>query len=585
MGDKKMKPPGQIHDFSSTQIQLPHEIAQHVIAFGKSIPDKHLAKEEATNYGGSSSWDGRESDVHSTLKYGIHSGDPKAVVAALKGEPPIKVKLGKTSLFKNPEHDVLKIEVHSPDMHRLNKKVAESGPVTDTHPTYRPHITIGYLKPGHGDKYDGLSKFEGMEATIPHVTFSSKDGTKTQIPLNQMPKTMTFQRRANRAARKAVPDGPGDFGGIPAGIIPHEAITDAPDPMATDAIAAGGLPVARGNSNQQSMTPEGHATVQKTGSDLATLGGMDQIIASPAERTMETAADVQAADPKKPPVSTNPGLESQAYGKLEGEAKSPEVRKFLAKLVREHPDYRIPGQGAMSSRQGESFNEFRVRALSAIRGIMQSLAQNPHQSIAVPKHTQVSKLVKGWIAKGMPDDLSVSHEAFLKDEDPAPGEVEKFAPEQDGSWSMNKFDPEKEKALPKGAIYFIEHGQTPATAAKSGNVSASQKARAELIMAIRGADWKAAKSVAMKAASAGILSDPEIEQIIDEALPSMEEIAKMQPHQLLPVASAAGPEKRLQMLPILKEKMGEFSGASPQAVNALKTHLGRLAAVPKAATV
>jgi broad specificity phosphatase PhoE len=392
-----------------------------------------------------------------------------------------------------------------------------------------------------------------------------------------MPKKMKFERQAARQARNAS-SGPSQFGSIPPATIPHEAVTDAPDPLTSAAMAAGGLPVVRGNSNKTPLTPKGDATVAKTGAALAALGGPDQIVSSPATRTMETAAAIQGADPKRPPVTAEPGLESQALGNLEGEPKTPAVRKFLADLVRKNPDYRIPGQGAMSSRPGESMNEFRVRALSAVRGIMQALAQNPHQAIAVPKHNQVSRLVKGWIAKGMPDDLSIDDKAFLGDDNPKPGEVEKLAPNPDGSWGLNKFDPEKETSMPKGAIYMIEHGETPNTAAKSGKVSAGQKARAELIMAIRSLDWKKAKAVAMKASSEGVLSDAEIEQAIDDALPSMDDIQSMTPDKLLPVVSAAGPEKRAQMLPVLKQKFGDMAGASPDAVHRIKAHLGRLVA-------
>lgn len=555
------------HKHSSTQVDLPPEVSQRIIAFGHTIPDHELAE------------DGREEESHVTLKYGLHSTDPQPVAEALTGEPPVHLSLGKTSLFKSPKQEVLIIEVNSPDLNRMNKKVEKSGPYTDTHPGYHAHSTIAYLKPGEGDKYSGLSHFSGIEATIPSVTFLSKDGSRTEIPLTgtPMPKKMKYQRAMARAARNKPIDS-SQFGEIPAEKIPHEAVTDAPNPLATEAMAAGGFPIARGNSNETPLTDEGKDTVARTGAALAALGGPDQIISSPSTRATETAAAIQGADPKQPPISVDPGLESQAHGNLEGEAKSPGVRKFLDTLVRKHPDYRIPGQGAMSSQPGESFNDSRIRILASVRGIMQALAQNPNQSIAVPKHTHVSKMVKGWIANGMPDDLSVSPEAFLKDDDPKPGEVEKFAPDATGSWKMDKFDPEKEAELPKGAIYFIEHGQTPATTAMAGNISASQRARAEFVQAVRAGDWGRAKKSAVKSTGAGLLSDADVEEALEEALPSLDDAIQMEAHQLLPIVSAAGPEKRAQMLPVLREKLGDMSGASPMAVSALRSHLGRLGA-------
>lgn len=577
----KMSPPGaEVHKFSSTQVDLPEEIAHHLVAFGKTIPDSDLNPEEGASYGGSSSADGREKEAHVTVKYGIHGVDPEPVAESLAGESPVLLKLGKTALFKSPEQEVLIVEILSPDLHRLNGKIEKSGPFTDTHPGYKPHATIAYLKPGKGKKYEGLQKFEGMEATIPSVTFSGKDGNKTEIPLGgEMPKKMKFEREMARNARKMTPPGllgPGDYGSLPPSPIPHEVITDAPGPGATSAMAAGGKDVVRGNSNKQPLTPEGHATVARTGAGLARLGGVDQIIGSDSERTRETAHALQGADSKHPPIRTDPGLESNSFGQLEGEPKTPGVKKFLADLIRKSPDYRIPGQGATSSRQGESFNEFRTRALSSVRGVMQALAQNPGQAIAVPKHSQVSKLVHAWIASGLPDDLSVDSKTMIADAATMPGEVERFYPDADGQWKLEKFDPHTATSLPKGSIYFVEHGETPATAAKSGQISAGQKARAKIVTAIREGDWKGALSAARSASSLKQLSDDEISEAIDEALPGAEEADKLQPHQLLSAATAASPGKRAELMPAVQKHFADLSSVSPDGQQALQAHMARL---------
>lgn len=392
-------------------------------------------------------------------------------------------------------------------------------------------------------------------------------------------KKMKFERDMARAARKMAPPGqlgPGDYGSIPSMPIPHEAVTDPPGVGATSGMAAGGEDVARGNSNQMPLTPKGHAQIAKTGAALAKLGGVDQIIGSDAERTKETAADLQGQDPKAPPISTTPGLESHALGNLEGEPKNPGVKKFLADLIRKNPDYRIPGQGASSSRAGESFNDFRTRALSSVRGVMQTLAQNPNQAIAVAKHSQVSKLVKAWVAAGLPDDLSVDSKAMMKDEAPKPGEVERFYPDADGQWKVEKFDPQTATSLPKGSIYFVEHGETPATAAKSSMVSAGQKARAKIITAIRSGDWKGALSAARSASSMQQLSDQEISEAIDEALPGAQEAARLPPHHVLAMATAASPAKRAELMPLVNEKFRDMSSVSPEGQQALQAHIARL---------
>ena len=97
---------------------------------------------------------------------------------------------GKVSLFEtNPDFDVVKVEVKSEDLRRLNKKVSESQPVTDTHPTYRPHATIAYVKKGKGARYVGNGFLEGQTVTLDSVTFSGRDGERVEIPLTGGPKS------------------------------------------------------------------------------------------------------------------------------------------------------------------------------------------------------------------------------------------------------------------------------------------------------------------------------------------------------------------------------------------------------------
>ncbi len=171
------------HKFSSTQVDLPPSIATKLIALGKSIPDEELAE------------DGRESEAHITVKYGLHTADARKVKNALEGEPPIKLTLGKVSIFPAKEtetqrggdqYDVVKVDVDSEDLRRLNKKISDALPHTDTFPGYKPHATIAYVKPGLGKKYAGNTALEGQTAIIHSITFSSKDGKKTEIPLRYL---------------------------------------------------------------------------------------------------------------------------------------------------------------------------------------------------------------------------------------------------------------------------------------------------------------------------------------------------------------------------------------------------------------
>lgn len=163
------------YSYSSTQVNLTGEAAAAVKKLGKSIPDDDLAE------------DGRESEPHITLKYGLHTSDPAKVAAVLRGEKPIRLKLGKTSTFppnKDNKSEVVKVEVHSADLHRLNKKISDALEHTDSFPNYTPHATIAYVKPGKAKKHTGHYSLIGKEVLVNEVVFSSKDGKQTKIPLN-----------------------------------------------------------------------------------------------------------------------------------------------------------------------------------------------------------------------------------------------------------------------------------------------------------------------------------------------------------------------------------------------------------------
>ena len=91
---------------------------------------------------------------HITVKYGLHTQDPKPVASVLKGSRPVRFKLGRTSLFspEGKEYDVVKVDVESPDLQRLNAKLRAALKATDTFPTYKPHVTVAYVKRGLGQQ-------------------------------------------------------------------------------------------------------------------------------------------------------------------------------------------------------------------------------------------------------------------------------------------------------------------------------------------------------------------------------------------------------------------------------------------------
>lgn len=159
------------YDFSCLMSDFPQEVADEIYQWGiDNIPDEDLAE------------NGREPHIHVTVKYGIHISDPTKVRDHLLNQKPIKARLGKVSLFDtSDEHDVVKIDVDSPQLHELNGIISGNFETTDTFPDYKPHVTIAYVKKGLGKKYNGRNDFEGRMVKLNSAIFSGKDNRETTL--------------------------------------------------------------------------------------------------------------------------------------------------------------------------------------------------------------------------------------------------------------------------------------------------------------------------------------------------------------------------------------------------------------------
>jgi hypothetical protein len=149
------------YNFSSVQVRLDDETSKQVLDFADSIPDDLIGA------------DGREKRPHITVKYGLHTDDVEKV-KALPLPKKITAVMGKTSLFSNDSADVLKLEIHSPDLIKLNQIIKDNLEVTDTYPDYIPHATIAYMKPAQGKAYVNDTRFEGKEIVFNFIEFSPK---------------------------------------------------------------------------------------------------------------------------------------------------------------------------------------------------------------------------------------------------------------------------------------------------------------------------------------------------------------------------------------------------------------------------
>jgi HK97 family phage portal protein len=162
------------HKFGTTQVDLNGPEREEILAYAAEIPDEWLAEQ------------GRESEPHITVKYGLHTQDFSEVTAALEAEAPVEVEFGDTSVFRADGYAVIIVTVESDGLRRLNARLSQSLEHTDTHPEYVPHVTVAYVK---ADKYQEALALRaqdfmtGSEATFDRITFSNQNGARSTINL------------------------------------------------------------------------------------------------------------------------------------------------------------------------------------------------------------------------------------------------------------------------------------------------------------------------------------------------------------------------------------------------------------------
>lgn len=174
-GDEEVSESAGPHKFSSTQIDLSGEAAYRLLELGRTVRDEDLAE------------DGRESEPHVTVRYGLHTEDAADVRPIVNAAGPIGIRLGAVSVFqvKKPDgraFDVLKVDVESDGLRRLNRALAAL-PHTDTFSEYKPHATVAYVRPGSGATYAARMSPLNLDFTATRVSFSDRSDGRAVIPL------------------------------------------------------------------------------------------------------------------------------------------------------------------------------------------------------------------------------------------------------------------------------------------------------------------------------------------------------------------------------------------------------------------
>lgn len=163
------------HSYACLLIDVPDMLSKVIMEQGDAIPDKDLADNE------------REKCPHVTVLYGLKDNDMRDVADTVSNFGPITITLGDTTLFeglvgRESVYDVVKIDVESGDLHRLQQLVDSRHEAVNKFPDYKPHITVAYVEKGKGKLYTN-DMLKGAKFTVTTVRYHTTDNRETIIPL------------------------------------------------------------------------------------------------------------------------------------------------------------------------------------------------------------------------------------------------------------------------------------------------------------------------------------------------------------------------------------------------------------------
>lgn len=181
------------YKYGNTQADVPadSEAGKALAQARAQIDPNDLMPSSNTSGGG-----GLEDQAHITVRYGIDGDDHDGIKKYLESQAPFEATLGETTAFPPSKHSdgaaPVVVSIESPDLRKMEKEIDAHGKFIDrTFPDYRPHVTLGYVKPEAAEKYVGMKDLQGKKFTINSVSISKKDGSTETVQLKGTPQGVT----------------------------------------------------------------------------------------------------------------------------------------------------------------------------------------------------------------------------------------------------------------------------------------------------------------------------------------------------------------------------------------------------------
>lgn len=131
---------------------------------------------------------GREKwrDAHVTIMYGLHAdADIEDIKECVLDIPVRDIRIEKVSIFEGSTYDVVKLDVDYEFLKKMNRSLRIL-PNTKTFNTYKPHMTLAYVKKGKGKLYAQTLSTKLKKTLKPNnFKYTNKKGEKTYFDIKE----------------------------------------------------------------------------------------------------------------------------------------------------------------------------------------------------------------------------------------------------------------------------------------------------------------------------------------------------------------------------------------------------------------
>lgn len=155
------------YDYGCVMVEVPVSNWDEICS---SIDKEDIYEEEGKNYG-------IQKNPHLTLLYPVINNvefyEVKRILDKVIYDK-INIKIEGIDIFTNDKFDVIKFNVKCDNyLSKIHRELKSNIPNDDKYEVYKPHITIGYVKSGTGNKY--INKDYNFNLVVNTILYTNLD--------------------------------------------------------------------------------------------------------------------------------------------------------------------------------------------------------------------------------------------------------------------------------------------------------------------------------------------------------------------------------------------------------------------------